>query len=195
MQERYNKTTKEWCGNLQSPEVRTVIFLCLSLDRTWQKVKWPKGQIIAGIRGEARSRAETRTLLDYVGHRPTECNVALLSLAGRGHNHGTRHGCLIIAEKGQRSPVRYKSDKGVEVGALPASSLPLLDNTGWGQSPWQINAVDICLCLSPDRTWHKVNDLKIDYSGDLGEGKVGHKPRLGICWSSAHLMQCGAWWA
>ena len=24
-----------------------------------------------------------------------------------------------------------------------------------------------------DRTWHKVNDPKADYSGDLEEGKVG----------------------
>ena len=24
----------------------------------------------------------------------------------------------------------------------------------------------------PDRTWHKVSDLKVDYSGDFGEGKV-----------------------
>ena len=51
----------------------------------------------------------------------------------------------------------------------------------------------ICLCLPPDRTWHKVNDPKVDYSGDLGEGKVRHEPRLkpaGLCWSSAHLVQC-----
>ena len=24
--------------------------------------------------------------------------------------------------------------------------------------------VDICLCQPPDRTWHKVNDPKVDYS-------------------------------
>ena len=36
----------------------------------------------------------------------------------------------------------------------------------------------ICLCLSPDRTWHEVNDQKVDYSGGLGEGKVGHEPCL-----------------
>ena len=39
----------------------------------------------------------------------------------------------------------------------------------------------ICLCLPPDRTWHKVNDPKVDYSRDLGEGKVGHEPRLEPC--------------
>ena len=32
----------------------------------------------------------------------------------------------------------------------------------------------ICLCLLPDRTWHKVNDPKVDYREDLGEGKVEH---------------------
>ena len=36
----------------------------------------------------------------------------------------------------------------------------------------------ICHCLPPDRTRHKVNDPKVDYSGDLGEEKVGQKPRL-----------------
>ena len=54
--------------------------------------------------------------------------------------------------------------------------------------------VYIGLCLPPNRTWHKVNDLKIDYSRDLGEGKVGNKPRLEPCWSMlvmAHLAQCG----
>ena len=47
----------------------------------------------------------------------------------------------------------------------------------------------ICLCLPLDRTWHKVNDPKVDYSGDLrdGEGRArasarallvyaGHRP-------------------
>ena len=41
----------------------------------------------------------------------------------------------------------------------------------------------ICLCLPPDRTWPKVIDPKVDYSGNLGEGKVGHEPRLDPCWS------------
>ena len=26
--------------------------------------------------------------------------------------------------------------------------------------------VDICRCLPPDRSWHKVNDPKVDWSGD-----------------------------
>ena len=55
----------------------------------------------------------------------------------------------------------------------------------------QIELLDICLCLLPDRTWHKVNDPKGDYSGDLGEAKVGHKSRLEPCWSSTNLVQCG----
>ena len=37
----------------------------------------------------------------------------------------------------------------------------------------------ICLCLPPDKTWHKVSDLKVGYSGDYGRGS-----------SSAHLVQC-----
>ena len=40
-------------------------------------------------------------------------------------------------------------------------------------------APDICLCLPPDRTLHKDNDLKVDYS--LEERKVGHEPRLEPC--------------
>ena len=28
-----------------------------------------------------------------------------------------------------------------------------------------IELPDICLCLPPDRTWHKVNDPRVDYSG------------------------------
>ena len=24
----------------------------------------------------------------------------------------------------------------------------------------------ICICLPPDRTWHKINDSKVDYGGD-----------------------------
>ena len=37
---------------------------------------------------------------------------------------------------------------------------------------------NICLCLQPDRTWPKVNDPKVDYSGDLGSNPAG------LCWSS-----------
>ena len=51
--------------------------------------------------------------------------------------------------------------------------------------------VDICLSFPPDRTWHKVNDPRVDYNGDLGEGKVEHEPSLDPCCSSAHLVQCG----
>ena len=31
----------------------------------------------------------------------------------------------------------------------------------------------ICHCLTPDKTRHKVNDPKVDYCGDLGEGREG----------------------
>ena len=57
---------------------------------------------------------------------------------------------------------------------------------------------DICLCLPPDRTWHKVNDSKVDYSGDLREWKVGKEPRLEPCWTMPVIGPLSAmwtWWA
>ena len=45
----------------------------------------------------------------------------------------------------------------------------------------------ICHCLLPDRTWHKVNDLKIDYSEGLGDRKVRHKLRIEPCWTMIQL--------
>ena len=50
--------------------------------------------------------------------------------------------------------------------------------------------IDICRWLPPDRTWHKVND----YSGDLGERKVGHEPRLEPCWSVLLIDPLSAMW-
>ena len=53
---------------------------------------------------------------------------------------------------------------------------------------------DICRSLPLSRTWHKVND----YSADLGEGKVGHEPRLEPCWSMLVIDTPSAmwsWWA
>ena len=47
----------------------------------------------------------------------------------------------------------------------------------------------------PDRTRHKVNDPKVDYSGDLGEGKVGNEPRLEPCWSTLVNGRLSAIWA
>ena len=49
--------------------------------------------------------------------------------------------------------------------------------------------------LPPDRTRHKVNDPKVDYSGDLGEGRERsgasrYSIPAGLCWSSVHLVQC-----
>ena len=38
------------------------------------------------------------------------------------------------------------------------------------------------------QTWHKVNDLKVDYSGGLEEEKVEHNPRLEPCWSMVQLV-------
>ena len=53
---------------------------------------------------------------------------------------------------------------------------------------------DIGHCLPPDRTWHKVNDPKADYNGDLGEGKVGHEPRLEPFWSMLLIDPLSAMW-
>ena len=53
---------------------------------------------------------------------------------------------------------------------------------------------DICRCLPPDRIWHKVNDPKSNYGGDLGEGKVGNKLRLGPCWSMLLIDPLSAMW-
>ena len=39
------------------------------------------------------------------------------------------------------------------------------------------NLPDICLCLPPDRTWHKVNDTKVDYNEGLGRGSSRTNPR------------------
>ena len=46
---------------------------------------------------------------------------------------------------------------------------------------------NICHCLPPDRAWHKVNDLKVDYSGGLGKEKVGQEPKLKPCWIMMQL--------
>ena len=52
--------------------------------------------IIVGSRGgEDRAQSEARALLVYAGHRFTQCNVSLMSLAEP--QDGPRHGCLIIA--------------------------------------------------------------------------------------------------
>ena len=73
----------------------------LSLPPTKQDLtqgQWPEGRFIVGVkRGGGRAWAETRALRVYAGHRFTWCNVSLMSLAGHGPKHGSRHGCLIIA--------------------------------------------------------------------------------------------------
>ena len=43
--------------------------------------------------------------------------------------------------------------------------------------------------------WHKINDLNADYSGDLGEEKVKHKPRTESCWSVVLIDPLSATWA
>ena len=53
---------------------------------------------------------------------------------------------------------------------------------------------DICVCLPPDRTWHKVYNPMVDYSGDLGEGKVVYEPRLEPCRSMLLIDPLSAMW-
>ena len=53
--------------------------------------------------------------------------------------------------------------------------------------------MDSCLCLRPDRTWHKVNDPKVDYSGAWRKGRSGSNRGSNLaelCKSSTHLVQC-----
>ena len=115
----------------------------LSLSPTRQdstQGQWPKGRLLWGFRGgESRARAEARTLLIYAGHRPTQCNVGLMSLADLGPKSEPSQVCLIIASTGEQGSVLYKGDKGVNdavhpaprrwsrwSGGLTASSLPLI---------------------------------------------------------------------
>ena len=51
----------------------------------------------------------------------------------------------------------------------------------------------ICLYLPPDGIWHKVNDPKVGLKWGLGKvgSNLGSNP-AGLCWSSAHLVQCEA---
>ena len=60
-------------------------------------------------------------------------------------------------------------------------------NTGYRLEDQTRIMTDSCHCLPPDRTWQKVNDPKVDYSGGLGEGKFGHEPRLKPYWTMMQL--------
>ena len=54
--------------------------------------------IIVGIRGlDGRVWAVARALLNYAGHRPSLCNMGLMSLTGHGPKSGSRYISLIIA--------------------------------------------------------------------------------------------------
>ena len=127
-----------------------------------------------------------------------------MSLAGLGPKFVSRHVCLIIAWTGQQGPVLYNGAKDVndeahppesepaEAGRLMASSLP-----GWTVlEPACLHKenvhADICHTLPPDRTWHKVNDPKVDYSGGLGEGKFGPEPKLELSPPEGCLAEAGA---
>ena len=64
----------------------------------------------------------------------------------------------------------------------------------WGDRDEKINYIisGICLCLSPDRTWHKVNDPKVGLKWELWEREVER------CWTLlviGSLSAMRAWWA
>ena len=54
---------------------------------------------------------------------------------------------------------------------------------------------DICHCLPPERTWHKVNDLKVGLKWRLGEGEVRYELRLEPCWTMLIISSFSAMWA
>ena len=58
---------------------------------------------------------------------------------------------------------------------------------------WNIY-IYVCHCLQPEKTRHKVNDPKVDYSTDLGEGKVRHEPRPEPRWSMLLIGPLSAMW-
>ena len=145
--------------------------------------------IIVGFRGrDGRARAEARALLVYAGHRPTLCNVDLMSLAGLGRKSGSRHVCLIRLDSKVQCYARGTKVSMLQL-ALQKVAQPKPEvfqpQVGHGALTY------ICLYLPSDRTWHQANDPKVDYSGDLGEGQFRHESRLKTCWSSAHFVQCG----
>ena len=57
---------------------------------------------------------------------------------------------------------------------------------GWALPPTWI----ICLCLPPDRTWHKGRIIV-----GLSEGEVGREPRLEPCWFMLDINSFSAMWA
>ena len=53
----------------------------------------------------------------------------------------------------------------------------------------------ICLCLPPDRTWHKVNDWKVCLKWGLEEGTGGQEWGLEPCWTLLLIGSFSAMWA
>ena len=87
-----------------------------------------------------------------------------------------------------RLSVTRKSDLANKIKFFPSSGR--FDTAVWMHYMDANKTYDICHCLPPDRTWHKVND----YSGDLGEGKVGHELRLKPSWSVLLIDPLSAMW-
>ena len=67
------------------------------------------------------------------------------------------------------------------------------NKTNWVCFIWNEKSIFVS-AFPPDRTWHKVNDLKVDYSGGLGEGKVGHEPRLLPFWTLPLIGSLSEMW-
>ena len=55
----------------------------------------------------------------------------------------------------------------------------------------------VCLYLQLERTWHKVNDPKVDYSGGWGRGKSGlsrDSNPAWLCWTSSPARRRSSWY-
>ena len=103
----------------------------------------------------------------------------VMSLAGYGLNQcESKHGCQIIAWTWPRGPVLYNNCQWhhhppeggpaeTESHSALNLSLSLKSRIGTDTSsrPEPSRTLSICHCFSPDRTWHKVNDMKVIYSG------------------------------
>ena len=120
-----------------------------------------------------------------------------MSLVGHGSKHGSKHSEVECYTMMQLATQRWPSRSWEPFSLKSAFSgqCPLGSKLTAYQYRRPRNWGFICLCLPPDRTWHKVNDPKVDHSGDLEKGKVVQVPGsspAGVCWSSVHLVQFGS---
>ena len=56
---------------------------------------------------------------------------------------------------------------------------------------WALTFAYLCLCLPPDRTWYKVNDSKVDYSGIKGgKGRTRVEARAQLGYARHRPTKC-----